>query len=293
MEQPLVSVPVITYNSSKTVLETLDSIKAQTYQNLELIVSDDCSTDNTVEICRNWIEQNKSRFVRTELLTVEKNTGISANFNRAETACKGEWVKPIAGDDLLMPNCIQDFIKYACRNNGAIYLFSRLIPFSEKQGNRHLMNNIINYNFFSMPEEQQYRYLIFGRNEIPAPTAFYNKTAVELLGVKSDERIPMIDDWPRWINLLKRGVHFHFVDKELVMYRVSEHSISNSNKLSKAYIQSLALFYLYYQHMEYKRKDKLLATKKYINAKKQLNNNMFWKITNRCFIIIYKMVRHE
>lgn len=59
MEQPLVSVSVITYNSAKTVLETLESIKAQTYQNLELIVSDDCSTDNTVELCRNWIEQNK------------------------------------------------------------------------------------------------------------------------------------------------------------------------------------------------------------------------------------------
>ena len=73
MNQPLVSVTVITYNSSKTVLETLDSIKAQTYQNLELIVSDDCSTDDTVELCRNWIEQNKERFVRTELLTVEKN----------------------------------------------------------------------------------------------------------------------------------------------------------------------------------------------------------------------------
>ena len=73
---PLVSVPVITYNSSKTVLETLDSIYNQTYQNLELIVSDDCSTDNTVGICREWIEAHKKRFVRTELLTVEKNTGV-------------------------------------------------------------------------------------------------------------------------------------------------------------------------------------------------------------------------
>ena len=48
---PLVSINVITYNSSKFVLETLESAKAQTYQNIELIVSDDCSTDNTVEIC--------------------------------------------------------------------------------------------------------------------------------------------------------------------------------------------------------------------------------------------------
>lgn len=69
---PLVSVSVITYNSAKTVIETLDSIKAQTYQNIELIVSDDCSTDNTVEICRDWLTKNEKRFVRMELITVEK-----------------------------------------------------------------------------------------------------------------------------------------------------------------------------------------------------------------------------
>ena len=54
--QPLVSVPVITYNSAKFVLETLESIKAQTYQNIELVISDDCSTDNTVQICRDWVD---------------------------------------------------------------------------------------------------------------------------------------------------------------------------------------------------------------------------------------------
>ena len=105
-KQPLVSIIVITYNSSKYVLETLESAKAQTYQNIELIVSDDCSIDNTVEICREWIENNKERFVRTELITAEKNTGIPANCNRGVKAAQGEWVKLIAGDDILYNNCI-------------------------------------------------------------------------------------------------------------------------------------------------------------------------------------------
>ena len=97
---PLVSISVITYNSSKYVIETLDSAKAQTYQNIELIISDDCSTDNTVEICKNWINDNKERFVRTELITVKKNTGISPNCNRANNAANGEWIKEIAGDEI-------------------------------------------------------------------------------------------------------------------------------------------------------------------------------------------------
>ena len=86
-EQPLVSVPVVTYNSANTILETLESIKAQTYPNIELIISDDCSTDNTIELCLEWLELYKERFTRTEVLTVEKNTGVSANVNRCWNAC--------------------------------------------------------------------------------------------------------------------------------------------------------------------------------------------------------------
>ena len=75
-ENPLFSIIIVTYNSSPYVLETLESARAQTYQNIELIITDDCSIDNTVNICREWIDKNKERFVRTELITVEQNTGI-------------------------------------------------------------------------------------------------------------------------------------------------------------------------------------------------------------------------
>ena len=92
---PLVSVVVITYNSAQYVLETLNSIKEQSYSNIELIISDDCSKDKTVEICRDWLAKNKEKFVRTELITVEKNTGTSANINRGIKASKGKWIKSI------------------------------------------------------------------------------------------------------------------------------------------------------------------------------------------------------
>lgn len=59
MNNPLVSIQVVTYNAAKTILETLESIKAQTYPPIELIISDDCSRDNTVEICREWVMDNR------------------------------------------------------------------------------------------------------------------------------------------------------------------------------------------------------------------------------------------
>ena len=120
---PLVSVAVITYNSSKYVLETLESIKAQTYKNIELIISDDCSTDNTMQLCKKWCEQNEDRFARIQYVEVEQNTGVSANCNRAEDACEAEWVKLIAGDDLLLPNCVTDFMEYVQAHNDVVYVF--------------------------------------------------------------------------------------------------------------------------------------------------------------------------
>lgn len=69
MEQDiLVSVVVITYNSEKYILETLESIKTQSYKNLELIISDDCSKDDTVMICRDWLDKEGERFIRTKLI---------------------------------------------------------------------------------------------------------------------------------------------------------------------------------------------------------------------------------
>ncbi len=245
LEEILVSVPVITYNSSKYVLETLESIKAQTYQNIELIVSDDCSTDNTVEICRKWIEENKERFVRTELITSEKNTGVSANGNRGREACRGEWIKSIAGDDLLMPNCIESYVNYVKQTPEAIYIFSKVEAFDADSIRCEKYNKLFNGDFFSQTTEEQLHQLLFDGNQIPASTCFYNREKSVKLGIKNDERIPLLEDWPKWINLLRAGVEFHYIDMVLVKYRLGGIS---TNKLiqSPAVHRSHRMFYYLY-----------------------------------------------
>ena len=244
MNQPLVSVTVITYNSSKTVLETLDSIKAQTYQNIELIVSDDCSTDNTVEICSKWIEQNKERFVRTELLTVEKNTGVAGNLNRAEAACQGEWVKSIAGDDVFMPNCIQDCMDYVVEHPETVYLFGMQKAFGASEERCKEIDAVFDYSFFNLTQEQQLHRLVFDGNCVPATTVFYNRERAKRLNIKEDERIPLLEDWPKWINLLRAGVKLHFLDKVLVKYRIG--GLSTRNGMSvKSYVSRRKMYFYY------------------------------------------------
>lgn len=291
LEQPLVSVPVITYNSSKTVIETLDSIYNQTYPNIELIISDDCSTDETISICRRWIEQHKERFSRTEILTVAKNTGVSANMNRAERACTAEWVKGIAGDDLLLPNCIETYIEYVTKHPTAVQVFSRIEVFGGDEERRRRTEKLFKYDFFDLTLEQQYERLMFEGNCLPASTNFYNKKAIAELGIEGyDERIPLLEDLPRWINLIKAGVHFQFIDMPLVRYRVSENSLSTQFEgVSRTFRKSSALFYIYYVYPEeYRRSDnKREVFYKYLCAQKVLHNkNIIWKVICKSYKIL-------
>lgn len=241
----LVSVRVITYNSSKTVIETLDSIYNQTYPNIELIISDDCSKDDTVAICREWLNEHAERFVCSEILTVDLNTGISANINRSETACRGEWIKGIAGDDTLTPTCVEDCVNYVNEHPDVIYLFGRQNAFGDTPERCEEVNGYFDYSFFAKSPEEQLHQLIFEGNCVPATAVFYHRERVQAIGVKNDERIPLLEDWAKWINLLRAGVKFHFIDKVLVNYRVG--GISTTMRLENPKVfQSRRLFYFLY-----------------------------------------------
>ncbi|HMM12750.1 MAG TPA: glycosyltransferase family 2 protein [Bacteroidales bacterium] len=122
---PLVSIRVLTFNSSRFIIETLESAKAQTYSNIELIISDDGSTDNTVDLCKDWINDNHDRFVRIELIVSKINTGVGSNMNRAIKACKGEWIKGLAGDDLLIPDAIENIINFSNKNPDVEVVFGK------------------------------------------------------------------------------------------------------------------------------------------------------------------------
>lgn len=241
-----VTVSVITYNSSRFVQETLESIKAQTYQPLILQICDDCSTDNTVRICRKWIEKNKDRFIETKIIISDHNTGVSANLNRAIDACKTEWFKGIAGDDILKPECIEENIEYVNRNPDAIIVFSRVEVFGKSKERCRVFNEWFDYSFFKLTPKEQFDKAISAGWPISSTTSFINVIQLRKLGIRADERIPCVDDDPFFYNLIKANVIFHFVDKVTVKYRVGEGGLSSGSSVSPKLLLSRRLYSLYY-----------------------------------------------
>lgn len=245
-KEPLVSIFIGTYNSSKYILDALEGAKAQTYQNIELLVSDDCSTDNTVSIAKNWLEENRSRFVDVRLLTVDKNTGVSGNVNRAIKACKGVWIKGCAGDDILMPNCIEDNIKFVNEYPEAKAILSNSIVFfdTDKRKQAQFPGRAVR-GFFDMNASEQYENLV-RHNEIALnPNSqflnaelFYNRTV--------DERIKNMEDRQFYWDITAHGVKIYYLDKFTVRYRKHEGALTGyagKKLISVAYWDSWTDFY--------------------------------------------------
>ena len=260
-QESLVSVYVLTYNSSKYVIDTLESIKAQTYRNIQLIISDDCSTDNTIDICNLWIEKNKNRFYSTHILTSEKNRGVSFNKNQAFCAVKGKWVKGIAGDDKLKSTCIQQFVEFAERNNYSICI-CRLEPFSDE--NIDVSSAIKDSEFyFSTTQTDRKGQLnqILKRYTFQGPGMFYSKELYDEVG-GCDERIPMWEEFSFVYRVLKKGYRIEPLDEKLIEYRISNSSLCHAGKTKTKgqllFDKSRRLTFYYYILPEYIKRFKLL-----------------------------------
>ena len=229
MEQnPLVSVIVVVFNSSEFVVETLESIKCQTYKEIELIITDDLSIDNTVEKCNNWIKDNASRFVKTQLITSNKNTGVPSNCNRGVYVASGKWIKIIAGDDVLIETCIERNINYITANKDIKILFSYINEYNSKLTDELFISRIpSNYpRLMTLNTFQQYKYLLLSGGIHYTPSSFICNEVFKEIGY-FDEKYFFIEDYPFWLNATKKGIHLHFMEEETVKYRRHSGSIHN------------------------------------------------------------------
>lgn len=235
----LVSVVVTTYNSALYVLETLESIKAQTYKNIELIVSDDASADDTILIAREWLSENKQHFHRTDVITVPGNTGVSANCNRCIAAAQSDWIKFIAGDDILLPRCIENNMQFVSLHPEVKILFS----YVKLYRNQFLEQNFIRVVPASFPmnimnpvytADYQFKLLLLSDRINFTPSYFFHRSAITSVG-GYDEQNRFVEDYPMWLKLTRAGNKLFFMEKDTVAYR--QHDKATNNKIESALVK--------------------------------------------------------
>lgn len=225
-ELPLVSVVIITYNSADTILETLDSVKQQSYEKIELIISDDCSSDNTIPLIEDWINNNEYRFVRAIVLKSLKNTGVCANFNRAIDIANGEWIKGLAGDDIFEINAIEEYVRFVLSNQSNI-CFAKMKTFgiNEEANKKHFNYLEKLYKYLKLPtREQQYKASL-KRHILPGPGIFYRKDFWNSIG-RFNEKYPFAEEYDFQLRVLNNS-KIDFLDQYLIDWRIRPNSLSN------------------------------------------------------------------
>lgn len=243
--KPLVSVVVITYNSERYILEGLKSIEGQTYDNIELIISDDCSTDNTVEICKEWINNNCNKIKRIQLIEAAQNTGVAGNLNRGIMASKGDWIKTLSGDDQFLPNTIKDYVEYI-NNVRCDIVFGRSLIVGDEESITEYYDKL--YNHYIYPKLKR------GINQkrenlksllITSPGLFYSRKLYDKIG-GYDERYQFCEEDPFLFKVYSHGYNIEFLDKIVYKYLVrpdSLGSIKHTNRLSRYQKDSIKFFF--------------------------------------------------
>jgi glycosyltransferase involved in cell wall biosynthesis len=117
----LVSVVIPSFNSSKHIQHTIESVVRQTYDNLEIVVVDDGSTDDTVELAQKNLRRSKKKW---QVLTLGENKGPSAARNAGYLAASGSWIQFLDSDDLLMPGKIETEMAVAANDGQHVVVYS-------------------------------------------------------------------------------------------------------------------------------------------------------------------------
>ena len=112
----LVSIITPSYNTAKFINKTIESVQAQTYKNWEMIIIDDCSTDNTDEVVFKYLSDNRIKYIKNE-----KNSGAEVSRNKALREAKGKWIAFLDSDDLWSPEKLEKQIRFMVENG---YYFS-------------------------------------------------------------------------------------------------------------------------------------------------------------------------
>jgi glycosyltransferase involved in cell wall biosynthesis len=230
--RPLVSVLVACYNQARYVEECLASVLNQTYENIEVIIIDDCSQDDSASVIQRWLVANNST---ATFFRHHQNQGICKTFNAALQRATGEYICVLAADDVYLPEKIDEQVRIMEAlppKVGVVYSDSWQmdvdgIPLAEKFIEAHR-------RFQVMPEGHLFPVLL-GGNFIPAMATMIRRECFDTVGPYDEELV--YEDFDMWLRI-SRHYDFAFSPTISAKYRIVPGSISRVLRNETAALES-------------------------------------------------------
>jgi len=209
-----VSVIMACFNSSAFLDESVNSVLNQTLGDLELILIDDCSTDNTFEIARRYQMQDD----RVSVLSLQANSGPALARNAGIMAARGEWLGILDSDDIAMPTRIEEQIRLADSDKNLVMIGSGSISIHEK-------GHAIKEHKYPTGHKELVKRLVTMRVFPPHSSMIYRRDAVQGLA-SFNMRFSPAEDYDLWLRLSRAG-KISSINKPLVKIRKHDAGISN------------------------------------------------------------------
>ena len=219
---PAASVIVVAYNHGRWVTEALESVRAQTMTDYELLIADDASTDATADLIREWV---RSSGARATLVLHEHNRGLNRTLNELLPQARGRHLGFLAGDDRWLPDKLR--IQAGALDSqpddvGVVYSDVALI---DEAGRRAPATYMEHYGIEAQPDGKVYERLLFERNFVPWPGALIRRTCFDAVG-HFDESL-IWEDYDLWLRIARR-FRFAAIGGLTAEYRLSATQLSRA-----------------------------------------------------------------
>lgn len=231
MNEPLVTVFIPCYNHEIYVQQALDSVKNQTYKNIQYFVVDDFSADNSVSVIENWIEKNLKWIEEIDFKFIKhsQNLGICKTLNEIISLAKGKYICGCGSDDILLLDKIEKQVAFMEKQPEDVGILYTNINIIDSNG-QIIIESLHKRNKYykNMPEGWIFDMLV-RRNFIPAVSVLARKSCYDVIGLY-DENLYYED----WDFLLRASLKYKIVYMDITSanYRIlnnsSYHSFSES-----------------------------------------------------------------
>ncbi|MEQ9408307.1 MAG: glycosyltransferase [Fuerstiella sp.] len=213
---PKVTVLALSYNHADYLVETLESIRCQSFQDFELFISDDASRDDSATLIQEW----NARHQRADRLFLHAtNQGLCPTLNEMFEAASGQYLQLIACDDHLLPQCLQRKVAVldsAGSNVAAVYSDAIVMDDNGQEQPRTFLEKFLKKR--PAPEGNLFPRLLLG-NFLPAMSVLSRREFVQQVG--AFDNALLFEDWDLWLRL---GRHYDFVydNQPSVRYRIHQ-----------------------------------------------------------------------
>jgi len=208
----LVSIITPSYNTAKFIAETIRCVQKQTYKDWEMIIVDDCSTDETDSVVKAFLNDSRIRYFKNE-----KNSGAAVSRNRALKEAKGKWIAFLDSDDLWVPEKLEKQIRFMNENNYH-FSYTNYIEIDEDGKSQGV--------FVTGPQKIS-KITMYAFNFMGCLTVMYDRNYIGLIQIKDMKKR---NDYAMWVKVVKMCPAY-LLDENLAKYRIRKSgSIMNRGK---------------------------------------------------------------